>query len=156
MSLGQYLVGVSVTLVLLLCVVAALLIRQVDSFGRHRTCADAFMIGIMAQVAQWEREQISKRTKAALQIAKERGRSLAGDRGNLAALSSHGANSSAVRRSASAKHRASEVLPHVQQARAEGFRTYRSIAAYLNRRGIRTARGKGGGPASVRRLNPVV
>jgi DNA invertase Pin-like site-specific DNA recombinase len=114
--------------------------------------ADAFMIGIMAQVAQWEREQISKRTKAALQVAKQRGRPLGGDRGNLAALSSDGANSSAIRRTASAKHRASKVLPHVQQARAEGFRTYRSIAAYLNRRGIRTARGKGWGPASVRRL----
>jgi DNA invertase Pin-like site-specific DNA recombinase len=114
--------------------------------------ADSFMIGIMAQVAQWEREQISKRTKAALQVAKVRGRALGGDRGNLPAMSPEAASRSANRRSATAKHRAAKVLPHVQQARAEGFRTYRSIAAYLNRRGIKTARGKEWGPASVRRL----
>jgi hypothetical protein len=50
--------------------------------------------------------------------------------------------------------RTAKVLPHVQQARAEGFRTYRAIAAYLNRRGIRTSRGKEWLPASVRRLIP--
>jgi DNA invertase Pin-like site-specific DNA recombinase len=43
----------------------------------------SFMIGIMAQVAQWEWEQISKRTKAALMVARARGTALGGDRGNF-------------------------------------------------------------------------
>jgi DNA invertase Pin-like site-specific DNA recombinase len=93
--------------------------------------ADSFMIGIMAQVAQWEREQISKRTKAALKVAKERGRSLGGDRGNLPALSRQGASSSAY---------------------TEGHRSLRHIAGYLNRRGIRTSRGAEWNATAVRRV----
>jgi DNA invertase Pin-like site-specific DNA recombinase len=117
--------------------------------------ADSFMIGIMAQVAQWEREQISKRTKAALKVAKERGQILGGNRGHLASYSAQGAERSAQERRAVAGYRAAKVLPHVLQARAEGFRTYKAIAGYLNRRGIRTSRGKNWQPASVRRLIPL-
>ncbi len=114
--------------------------------------ADSFMIGIMAQVAQWEREQISKRTKAALRVAKERGRALGGDRGNLASRSAEASSRSAELRSRAARERARKVLPHVQRARAEGFRTYKAIAAYLNRRGIRAARGCEWSGAQVQRL----
>ena len=60
--------------------------------------ADSFMIGIMAQVAQWEREQISKRTKAALQVARSRGKDVGGDRGNLPSVSAAGAAASALSR----------------------------------------------------------
>ena len=115
--------------------------------------ADSFMIGIMAQVAQWEREQISKRTKAALKIAKERGKQLGGNRGNLAEHAAAGAQASAESRSAVAKARASKVLPHILRAREEGFRSYKAIAAYLNRRGIRTSRGMKWRPAQVQRLS---
>ncbi|HEX8444395.1 MAG TPA: recombinase family protein [Allosphingosinicella sp.] len=117
--------------------------------------ADAFMIGIMAQVAQWEREQISKRTKAALQVAKERGRALGGDRGNLASQSAEACSISAARRSRTSHERARKVLPHVHQARAEGFRTYKAIAGYLNRRGITTSRGLRWSAAQVQRLSTV-
>lgn len=110
------------------------------------------MIGIMAQVAQWEREQISKRTKAALKVARERGSTLGGDRGNLTAMSPAGSAASAAQRSTAATERAQKVLPHVHAARREGFRTYKAIAAYLNRRGIRTSRGNEWRPATVRRL----
>jgi DNA invertase Pin-like site-specific DNA recombinase len=115
--------------------------------------ADSFMIGIMAQVAQWEREQISKRTKAALRVAKERGRLIGGDRGNLPAHSEAGARVSAQKRASVAKARADKVLPHIKQARANGFRTYKAIAAYLNRRGIKTSRGSEWQAASVQRLD---
>jgi DNA invertase Pin-like site-specific DNA recombinase len=114
--------------------------------------ADSFMIGIMAQVAQWEREQISKRTKAALRVAKQRGRSIGGDRGHLASYSAAGAKASAKARSETAIARASKVLPHVRLARSEGFRSFDAIAAYLNRRGIRTSRGNEWGASAVRRL----
>jgi DNA invertase Pin-like site-specific DNA recombinase len=114
--------------------------------------ADGFMIGIMAQVAQWEREQISKRTKAALQIAKQRGKKIGGDRGNLPAVAQAGAEASAFTRGRVAEARKQKVLPYIQAARVEGFRSYKAIAAYLNRRGIRTSRGKPWRPSAVQRL----
>jgi DNA invertase Pin-like site-specific DNA recombinase len=117
--------------------------------------ADSFMIGIMAQVAQWEREQISKRTKAALQVAKARGRTLGGDRGNLASCSTDGALASAESRLRVSRARSSKVLAHVAQAQQEGHRSYRAIAGYLNRSGIRTSRGKPWQANSVRRLAAV-
>jgi DNA invertase Pin-like site-specific DNA recombinase len=52
--------------------------RRCDAGGfAFRCCdmpdADSFMLGIMAQVAQYERQRISERTRAALQAAKRRG-----------------------------------------------------------------------------------
>jgi hypothetical protein len=108
--------------------------------------ADSFMIGIMAQVAQWERDQISKRTKAALAVAKSRGRELGGCRGNLPAVSQEGAAVSAFVRGRQSEDRAEKVRCYILEARAQGHRTYRSIAGYLNRQGIKTARGSEWGP----------
>jgi DNA invertase Pin-like site-specific DNA recombinase len=103
--------------------------------------ADSFMIGIMAQVAHWEREQISKRTKAALKVAKARGAQLGGDRGNLPQLALTAANASVERRQDLSRTRRAKILPHVREAQTEGFRSLRTIAGYLNRKGIRTSRG---------------
>ncbi|WP_315724691.1 recombinase family protein [Sphingosinicella rhizophila] len=113
---------------------------------------DSFMIGIMAQVAQWECEQISRRTKAALAIAKGRGRQIGGDRGNLAAVAPQGRQRSVESRMSAARARNDKIAHHVAQAKAEGFRSVRSIAAYLNRRGIRTSRGKEWKAGSIYRL----
>ncbi|WIA56005.1 recombinase family protein [Sphingobium sp. WTD-1] len=114
--------------------------------------ADRFMIGIMAQVAQWEAEQISKRTKDALAVAKARGKALGGDRGNISAVSALGRAASARKRSAASAVRAALVMPHIDAARAEGCVSLRSIAAYLNARHITTAQGGQWHPASVKRV----
>ena len=114
--------------------------------------ADGFMIGIMAQVAQWEREQISKRTKAALKVAKERGKRVGGDRGNLPAVATAGAAVSAKARNRAAEHRAAKVRSYVALARSEGHRSLRHIAGFLNRKGIRTSRGGEWDATAVRRL----
>jgi DNA invertase Pin-like site-specific DNA recombinase len=114
--------------------------------------ADSFMIGIMAQVAQWEREQISKRTKAALQVAKGRGQQLGGNRGNLADQANRAAAASSESRQRVSEERAHKIIPHIARARAEGFRTLRSVAAYLDRRGIQTIRGSRWTPAAVQRV----
>lgn len=114
--------------------------------------ADSLVIGVMAMLAQWEREQISKRTKAALRVAKERGRNVGGDRGNLPAVRALGASRSAAARSEAAKARAAKVLPHIEAARAAGHNSLRSIAGYLNRKGIRTVRGSEWRPGSLSRL----
>jgi len=114
--------------------------------------ADSFMIGIMAQVAQWEREQISARTKAALRAAKARGQKLGGDRGSLPPVCAAGALLSAQRRRETAQDRAAKVRQYIEQARDEGHRSYRNIAAYLDRRGIRTSRGRAWTATAVRRV----
>jgi DNA invertase Pin-like site-specific DNA recombinase len=114
--------------------------------------ADSFMIGIMAQVAQWEREQISMRTKAALQVAKARGRGLGGNRGNLPALATDAARQSATARREASRSRAAKLDPHIRQARQEGHQSLRAVAAYLNDKGIRTSRGHAWTAAAVRRV----
>ena len=118
--------------------------------------ADSFMIGIMAQVAQWEREQISKRTKAALKVARERGKQIGGDRGNLPAVAPAGAAVSIETRKMAASHRATKVRPYIAKARSEGHRSLRHMAGYLNRKGIRTSRGAQWSAAAVRRVVQVL
>lgn len=114
--------------------------------------ADRLVLGMMAQLAQWEREQIGKRTKEALQAAKARGRKLGGDRGNLPSVSASGRERSIAARRGKASSRRALLLPHVEAARAEGATSLQAIADYLNARHIQTARGGKWFSASVARL----
>jgi DNA invertase Pin-like site-specific DNA recombinase len=109
-------------------------------------------IGVMAVLAEWEREQISRRTKEALAVAKARGKRLGGDRGNLARVGARGRTVSARQRRDTAARRCRMVLPHVEEAKAAGSTTTRSIAAWLNAKGIETARGNGWTSSAVSRL----
>ncbi len=98
--------------------------------------ATPFTVGIMALVAQQEREMISARTKAALAAAKARGRKLGGYRGGPvpnAAL----AGAAVI---AQADAFASRVQPIARELQAGG-KSLNAIAAELSARGIRTARG---------------
>lgn len=114
--------------------------------------ADRLTIGLMAQLAQWERETISKRTKEALAEAKRRGRTLGGDRGNLASVSAIGRQRSIQTRQARSMERKAQIMPHVDAARAAGATSLAAIADYLNGLHIKTARGGRWYAASVQRL----
>lgn len=114
--------------------------------------ANELTVHIMAAVAQAERKAISRRTKEALAAAKARGVKLGGDRGNLDAVRSLGIERSRQRRSEAAKDRAEKVRPHIEAARAAGHSSTRTIAAYLNGKGIRTVRGAEWRSGSVGRL----
>lgn len=113
--------------------------------------ADRFTIGIMAQVAQWEREQISSRTKAALQAAKARGRKLGGYRCETEERSAVGRARSRVTRMAQARAAAADRLPYINQARSAGRTTLRDIAQWLNDQHIEGPRGGAWYPNTVRR-----
>jgi hypothetical protein len=112
--------------------------------------ANRLTIGIMAVMAQHEREMISTRTKAALQAAKQRGVKLGGDRGYVITAKARAAGK-AVRR-AKAQARASDLAPVVQELQASGCESLRGIAAGLDERGIPAARGGKWSAAQVARL----
>ena len=108
--------------------------------------ADPFMLHLYAALAEKERGLISARTKAALAAKKAGGARLGNPRAAEAAEKAHAANRAA------ADQFAANVLPIVRQIEAAGAKTPRAIAAALNARGIRTARGGGWHDATVRNL----
>lgn len=108
--------------------------------------ASRLTLHILAAVADYEREAISTRTKAALAAKKAQGVKLGGPR--LAVASIEGAK--AVK--AKADQFAANVLPIVQTIEASGIKTFDGIAAALNARGVRTARGGQWYGATVRNI----
>jgi DNA invertase Pin-like site-specific DNA recombinase len=97
---------------------------------------DPFMLHIYAALAEKERRMISERTRAALAMRKRQGATL-GNRTNLAEAQRLGA----ARTAEEARRFAENVLPIIQQVQASGVSSLRGIAAVLNARGVRTARG---------------
>jgi DNA invertase Pin-like site-specific DNA recombinase len=114
--------------------------------------ADRFTVGILAQVAQWERERISERTKAALEVAKSRGRKLGGKRPNQRSLNAEGRHKATATRQAASAQRKLDVMPYIDAARVAGYTSLRGIAAYLNARRIGAPRGGQWQAAQVARL----
>ncbi|MDA1287019.1 MAG: recombinase family protein [Proteobacteria bacterium] len=115
--------------------------------------ANDLTVGIMALVAQQEREAISRRTKEALAIAKARGVKL-GNPNGAAALRRAGKGGGALREAVvrNADQHAESLAPVLADIRAEGHSTLRAIAAELNRRGMMTRRGGAWHVSNVRNL----
>jgi DNA invertase Pin-like site-specific DNA recombinase len=98
--------------------------------------ANKLTVGIMALVAEQEREAISARTKAALTAAKARGKVLGGYRGKSvpdAALAT-------AARQERADAFAADMAPLARRYQAEG-KSLRAIAAAFDGEGYRTPRG---------------
>ncbi len=97
---------------------------------------DPFMLHIYAALAEKERRMISERTRAALQARKKQGAQL-GNRTNLADAQAKGS----ARVADDALRFAENVMPVIERIRASGITSMRGIAAVLDARGVRTARG---------------
>jgi DNA invertase Pin-like site-specific DNA recombinase len=114
--------------------------------------ANRLTVHILAAVAEHEAKAISTRTRDALAAAKARGKQLGGDRGNLPAVAKDGAKASVAARIRKAESRASDLAPIIEELKASGAVSLRQIAAGLNSRGIRTARGGAWSAVQVQRV----
>ena len=115
--------------------------------------ANDLTVGIMALVAQQEREAISRRTTEALAAAKARGVKL-GNPNGAAALRRAGMGGAALREAVSrnADAHAEALAPVVADLRAEGHTSLRALAAELTARGMQTRRGGRWHVSTVRNL----
>ena len=115
--------------------------------------ANNLTVGILALIAEHEREAISRRTKEALAAAKRRGVKLGNPNGAAPLRRARKGNKAAL---AALQERADahalQLQPVVEDLRAEGIETLAGIAAALNERGMRTPRGGSWHASSVRNL----
>ncbi len=115
--------------------------------------ADNLTVGIMALVAQQEREATSKRTKEALQAAKAKGTKLGNPNGAAALRRAGKGNAAGVAAvQAKAGEFAEDLRPVIESMQAEGLTSLGALAEALNVRGMKTPRGGLWHKTSVRNL----
>jgi DNA invertase Pin-like site-specific DNA recombinase len=131
--------------------IANLLESGVEVTAADMPEANRFLLHVMAAVAEHEAQAISDRTKAALAAAKARGVKLGWSIPERASEQHQAAKKGAAVNTARALTHAKNVLPVVEQIRAGGA-SLRQIAAELNARSIRTARGGKWYAATVRNI----
>lgn len=126
--------------------IANLMESGVEFVAVDMPSATRLTIHILAAVAEHEREMISARTKAALQARKARGGQLGAPDPTI------GGAVGAARVAARATSRAAVVIPIIDAVRASGIRSLAGIAAALNARGVKAARGGEWHPTAVARI----
>lgn len=118
----------------------------VDFLAVDMPHADKFTVGIMALVAEKERDMISQRTKDGLAAAKRRGTKLGNPH-----LSQARASAVVANQRKAADHAAS-IAPIIKQIKKAGVSSLRGIAQCLNARGCKTPNGKEFAAQSVKNL----
>ncbi|SMD14919.1 Site-specific DNA recombinase [Fulvimarina manganoxydans] len=113
----------------------------VDFVAADMPNANRLTVGIMAMVADEERQMISKRTKDALAAAKARGKKLGGDRGSFSKIAHMGREASAKVRAEMARRHAEDLMPVIEDIQSAGTTSMSGIAKALNERGFATVRG---------------
>ena len=132
--------------------ISALMEAGVDFEAVDLPQANRLTVHIMAAMAEHEAEAISVRTKAALAAAKARGTKLGGYRWDIRTMATKGNARSIKIRSAKAAKRAADLMPVIGDLKAMGAVSLHQIAAGLNDRGIKTARGGEWSPVQVQRV----
>ncbi|AQM71156.1 Transposon Tn3 resolvase [Vibrio campbellii] len=127
----------------------ARLIKTVDLKVACMPFADKFQLHLYAALAEQEREFISKRTKAALQSAKERGTKL-GRSTTIDELTNMGHKAGKVMKAKA--NQFAEKLRVILVSMRDAGSSLRVIAQALNAQGFLTQRGKEWTPAGVRNV----
>src|SRR5262249_16774778 len=129
---------------------AAFLLMLQDSGVDFVACdcpnADKFSVGILALMAQRERELISQRTKAGLAVVKARGTTLGNPNPRKALKMARGGNQDR------AEEFAKSLAPVIAQLRKAHVTSLRGFAEALNARGFQTPNGKAFAAQSVSNL----
>jgi len=132
--------------------ISGLMESGVDFVAADMPEANKLTVHIMAAMAEYEREQISDRTKKALAAAKARGKklgwSMPSRRQEQLEASRQGVKSTI----AHADRFAENTLPIIREIQAAGITTLQGVAEALNARGVRTARSKKWFPATVKNI----
>jgi DNA invertase Pin-like site-specific DNA recombinase len=102
--------------------------------------ANTLTLGVMAAMAQHERETISARTKAALQARKVRGLPL-GTHRDLSAYQGRASVLGNQAKADKANEYANVIMPMIDEAKANGATSLREIAEHLRDAGATTPRG---------------
>lgn len=110
--------------------------------------ANSLTIHIISAIAEMERDLISKRTKDALKVARQRGVEL-GSPGNLTKT---GRKKGSKRMKEIASQNSKQSAALIKQIVKNGNATLQSIADILNDNGFRTAKGKEFNPIQVSRI----
>jgi DNA invertase Pin-like site-specific DNA recombinase len=136
----------------------AAFLLQLQESGAKFVAADMpeacnLTVGILALVAQQEREAISARTKAALAAAKARGQRLGNPNGAAPLRRAAKGNTAAVEALKDAANiHAANLRPVVKDLKARGHTSLPAIAKALNELQMQTPRGGRWHPSSVRNL----
>lgn len=131
--------------------IANLLEAGVEVTAADMPEANRFVLHVMAAVAEQEGRAISERTKAALAAAKARGVKLGMANPNIARHQNEAVRHSVKTRKAKAVQFADNVRPVIERIAARGASLHQ-IAAELNERGIKTARGRQWYAGTVRNM----
>tara|TARA_R110000782_G_scaffold166749_1_gene258693 strand:- start:34 stop:741 length:708 start_codon:yes stop_codon:yes gene_type:complete len=124
----------------------------VEFIATDMPMANTLTIRMMSILAAEEARLVSERTRQALAARRERGLPLGGNNPNIGKFSALAAASSATARAASARQRARDLLPVIEDIKCSGRASLAKIAGGLNDRGIPTPRGARWQPQSVRNL----
>jgi DNA invertase Pin-like site-specific DNA recombinase len=124
----------------------------VDFIACDMPDANRLTVGIMAVLAEHEREQISARTKAALAVAKRRGVKLGKPEHLTRKARQEGTRVSAAIRGSTADKRAEDLAPILSELGAGRGASLKALARGLNAQGIPAPRGGTWSPMQVGRL----
>ncbi len=131
--------------------ISGLMESGVEFLAVDMPSANRFVVHILAAVAEQEAEAISKRTKAALAAARERGTVLGGRRVSPERFQEIGSAARQTFSAQAAKGRA-QVLPVIAEIQGQGISTLRAIAAELNLRTVDAPRGGQWSAVQVQRV----